>query len=812
MACCKRRLLLETVTSSIDNKFKELEESNPTFYLKYYNSSDQLHPNKEIAYAIKSKDDSFDSFLTYADRYGMLDVFVYLQLFINYLDSPCYTSWFSEKMEIITDYQLILDLVSKYINSRTSQLVEYGFDTVPSLRNLCAQVLEKSDYKSLGDYIYENLDHILEDLDYSSLSEFIWETSDYISLCDFIWENLDEEYKDSILYGKDKDKIMGVWHLGLVKGSHSSDYLHQLEEIVFPYFIEKANELKYAFHSIYNETDYYTYFSILHSYFFELWGNASLDLSFYLDKLLSMSTSEVRDHLKKDFYNWVNEIAKKNIDKERDIVNENDIDKRLYLSQDYISQINKLVRIIEYFGPESNISDINNVKNMIPIYHLFLGKTDEAYNGILAISLSPIRSSEWSDNYIAAFYLCLLVESDEAKRTKLLNVFDSIYTNEGIAQSYLDIATDFHEFYSNWTKRIKREFKKDYDERKSILNALFNNSNYYDDYDLENFFHDWVINDKIRNRFKVLNEELKSTDEKVVSSAKNNLKSMIISLTSSDASNIRIDVNILDKAFSDKTLSKTIDTLVYSIDKEQIYKKKNELPTLRMLKAKYKEINSYHIDIHTIVFYERIKNQILKYWNLSESDLLCNQVILALKGLQSDPINTWRSTLDGIERLEDSLNNLVAYFLRGHYGLERVNREDPRGIAEGGKKTGELDFTILKGGNTFAIIESLRILKLNKDGDIKASDKTNLNNHLNKLLDNYDPTGVKVKILIVYAYVNDADSIFKSMKDYLKGYFGDTKTIQTVKEEESTIRHHKIDDPSKTTDEEIHVFTVLFKR
>ena len=167
--------------------------------------------------------------------------------------------------------------------------------------------------------------------------------------------------------------------------------------------------------------------------------------------------------------------------------------------------------------------------------------------------------------------------------------------------------------------------------------------------------------------------------------------------------------------------------------------------------------------------YKDIKKNVEVYWDLNDKDVLCQKLKTAFKGIQSDPQNIWRS--DNMERHEDSLNNLVAFFLMGFYGDGRIHREKPQGYSGEGKNQGELDIVIYKDDFQFAIIESLRLLHISKKGNLNETHKADLDRHLGKLLNSYDPRGVGMKVLTIYAYVRESRNLYESIEDYLVKYF-----------------------------------------
>lgn len=66
-------------------------------------------------------------------------------------------------------------------------------------------------------------------------------------------------------------------------------------------------------------------------------------------------------------------------------------------------------------------------------------------------------------------------------------------------------------------------------------------------------------------------------------------------------------------------------------------------------------------------YYIGIKQKIEYFWNRDEDSILCSKLLIAFRGIQSDPYNKWEFDRNGNivrKRDEDSINNLVAFFLK----------------------------------------------------------------------------------------------------------------------------------------------------
>ena len=105
---------------------------------------------------------------------------------------------------------------------------------------------------------------------------------------------------------------------------------------------------------------------------------------------------------------------------------------------------------------------------------------------------------------------------------------------------------------------------------------------------------------------------------------------------------------------------------------------------------------------------------------------------------------------------ENIINDNLKMMLESkEYKIKDQSRE---GRSLGGKDKGELDIVIEDYNNLFAIIEALRLNSVNKR-EIKR--------HYSKLLNDYNPTGVKNSFLIIYYYGSNFSSWWARYQEYL---------------------------------------------
>ena len=431
---------------------------------------------------------------------------------------------------------------------------------------------------------------------------------------------------------------------------------------------------------------------------------------------------------------------------------------------------------------------------LLPLFYLFVGENDEAYLRLIKMANSPIVFNKFECAYMAALYRCLLVTDDVKKRYALLNACDGIYSNSSILPDFIDVINDFADFYTNWTERIKNDLGKIYDEDFVVI------------------CRELVITEKICTKFAEIISMLDSTSEEAVFEGIELAINLVNGLTSHEDNDIRISrgslVSVFPKYEGKLTKFEIFDVNLY---------KSVELKTIRRLKSRLVLLSRFLFSKKSLANYKDIKKNVEVYWDLNDKDVLCQKLKTAFKGIQSDPQNIWRS--DNMERHEDSLNNLVAFFLMGFYGDGRIHREKPQGYSGEGKNQGELDIVIYKDDFQFAIIESLRLLHISKKGNLNETHKADLDRHLGKLLNSYDPRGVGMKVLTIYAYVRESRNLYESIEDYLVKYFLQKKyedyffeKLQKISStDESSILHHKVNYRHEGKEKEIHIFTVLMK-
>ncbi len=158
--------------------------------------------------------------------------------------------------------------------------------------------------------------------------------------------------------------------------------------------------------------------------------------------------------------------------------------------------------------------------------------------------------------------------------------------------------------------------------------------------------------------------------------------------------------------------------------KERYYKVK---PLINKVQDKMMDI------IAGKVVQENIQDELKKPLN---KDRLIKDIITACMMLQGNEL--------GLPKAEDARNTYIRNMLRSK-GYDATD-QTLRGKSASGKQTGELDFEIMDTHEKpFAIYEGMNLNNFNEKG------KKYWKNHLEKLLDNYNPMGISLEFLVSYA-------------------------------------------------------------
>jgi len=145
-----------------------------------------------------------------------------------------------------------------------------------------------------------------------------------------------------------------------------------------------------------------------------------------------------------------------------------------------------------------------------------------------------------------------------------------------------------------------------------------------------------------------------------------------------------------------------------------------------------------------------------------EENILCTNILKALVNIQKNPIYKGKK--------EDEINDGIRDNLSMIYETKDQTRQ---GESESGKGAGEIDLLICNQGLPVAIIEALRLPSL---------DQENLDKHINKALEKYDPVGCPHAFIFTYATGKDFLSFWDKFYGYLQNYKFPYDILKSVEE------------------------------
>lgn len=401
------------------------------------------------------------------------------------------------------------------------------------------------------------------------------------------------------------------------------------------------------------------------------------------------------------------------------------------------------------------------------------------------------KSYAISKSYLITFYRGLLITKDEIQRQRLIGIFDEIYFSNGGVREFITVARHINIFYQKYSKNIQ-----------SNVGLLKTDYMFHDKALVVQWFKDGLISEKFNSLLKIIENESGFPRSKAI----NDFIQLFYSLSSHRESNIRIIPERCAEILDIK------DCLNGEFDQKEVFNLYTEEESVQICKlAKQMENARNQMPAYKWQqYYIGIKQKAEEFWNMDADSVLCRKFMTAFRGIQSDPFNKWEFDRRGNilrKRDEDSINNLVAFFLKAYYGEENIHREEPQGLSGNGNKFGEIDILIYRNGAQFAIQEAVKI---------EALEKIKLDEHLSRLMYNYDTQGVPVTCLVIYAYAKQRQDFFVKIENYLEEYLkGDLFKYDIVnklkREEEDTanICHHSVAYRREAMIQKLHIFTVL---
>lgn len=482
------------------------------------------------------------------------------------------------------------------------------------------------------------------------------------------------------------------------------------------------------------------------------------------------------------------------------------------LSAEFCNHLIELI-VLSNFTDVKTGSYLKQLSELLPFLYLMIGNRDEAYNLLINILLRFDYHGVYRNTLLLCIYWLSIKTESQLKRSRLLNVFnEAIYSTAGIIQ-FRNAAGYICNFYEQFSKawniaakhtELRKELSGDQLFRRSII--LIQGEEF------AQIIQSWMIGDSKNDKgqvieiFQKLYNLIQRADIYVgfddVLIKINAFLRLFKGMTShidSHPNDARIAVKyVWDCIFPDKPCPYKKSELFYIYTEEDVKR-------LRVLNAQINEAFDNIIPFPYLHDCNYIINCIQKYWHEDDESVLSSTVLSGLIELQRNMKN-W-------DYNENELNNLLAYYLRAHWGPENVHREEQQGISATGKQSGELDFIIYSGSKQTAILEALITTR-------NGAQKKNIENHLNKLIKKYNTPGVPFNALIIYERSKKGTAFFEYIKEYLKTSNsilsfsgGNEPVIEDMRKEDcriaeaARVSHLRIKGVSPNCS--MHVFTVL---
>lgn len=728
--------------------YKKIYDLNIISVIKELNQYGFVWTVEDICQTIEEKDAGFGDFLVTLNTYGVYDILVAMCEIVDLFCPADIQNWFYEQLRKCPDSEMILWMANTFYQKRVADLQAFK-----ELQNIYDEIF--------GEFQIES--NIIQNLNFPQFESYIWESYNP----DFLRK-----------IARDNSRNVGVWIPMIYENSNIEKYMNKLEENAFPYLIMCAKDImemgsedkvKEALVRM-SIADYLSELGILYYSKIECAVNPLIELE---PKLVAES----------DYNEYAQMI--------QDIL-EKELGYRLYITNTMTDYLSEMMRISKYFGDYSYKRNVFEMKVFLPLFYQLFGREEEAISllidNIKDFSAGlPIRKV-----YLLVFYRSLLTTKDEKKRQRLIGIFDEIYFDNSGKREFLTIAEHINIFYQKYCIDVLERKKRLLQYPKFPWN--------YKEYEL---LTRWFQSKLVSGKFESLLEIILNKSGFQQSKAINDFMSLFYSLTSHRDDTIRIvpyrGANILEDNYSWNDFGE-----IYNFYTEE---ERQQICVL----AEQMEKTIIHMPAFDCQqYYNSIKQKAESFWNVDEESILCSKLLTAFRGIQSDPYNKREYDENGNalrKREEDSINNLVAFFLKAYYGEENIHREEAQGLSGNENKLGKIDILIYRNGSQFAIQEALKIDSLNK---------TKLDDHMNRLLKNYDTQGVPVTCLVIYAYTKQEQKFFTKVEEYLKQYLeSDLFTYEIVKElkqetvDTANISHHVMTYQRENMLQKMHVFTVL---
>ena len=582
----------------------------------------------------------------------------------------------------------------------------------------------------------------------------------------YIWENMPPELLNNT--PRYDYANVGIWFPGIHQKKLDEAYLKTLDEKVFPLLRRLEDELPFSSEDTRNRLAIVR--ERIHHYLSELNHHYSR-LNNTLIQILKDNPSDLSSQNCYVFTQLINRYV---YAEEQEYI---------YLTPNFVESIEKLYASI-LNNNDTDKSLALNIKHLFPLFWAMVGNNSKAYEN-LVVQMSTIGSwGKVNNAYLLAFYRCLLVTQNEANRNRLIAIFDEIYINKSGSILFLSLGESIVRFFANLSERLKGE---EYLGEELIC----------DHYVINHWLKTGLIEKTLSQSLEIYRACFlgQTTSPEKLDRAFIDFQQLFYALTSHLDTLARIEYDrvksILDPYAPDYSTSE-----VYGIyTKDEIWK-------LQGFRERFIGLQGFLPNGGSLWKYVTIKEKAAKYWKKDRESVLCEKLLTALRGLQSNYFTSGKR--------EDALNNDLAFYLKAYYGEESVHREEPQGLSGTLRYQGETDILVYDEGYQFALIEGVRF-------DLNSNDsfiKNELNKHMTKLLQNYNTQGAAQTVLVIYAEGFHGMQLFDKIEQYLKNYpypFELQGPLSRLDGPTANICHHCAAYNLEGYSRSLHVFTVLLQ-
>lgn len=600
----------------------------------------------------------------------------------------------------------------------------------------------------------ERVRRLLDDMQLG-FQPFEW--TDYFSICEsdyqsIVWKAMDSEYLDKI-EGNDS-KLIGLYFPGCFEEIGKAVFMEILSTKVFPILISYGRDSRN--HDMDMEKTavirMYTCFYLAEFEYeysqLSFWVNTPL-IEEPAEIIANESDDDFRKHIQKLYY------AK--------------MKKQINIPEPIVDQIYYLIRNTEYEGDYRNHSSIERLKIELPIFYQLSGKSERACALMFENIYSLAGGAKKRNSFLIVFYRNMLRMREPDRRKEWISIFDQIYYNNAAKHAFNEFAKDVIDFCGKLTNRIKRELQKESGKRKAYI------------FGIEPFCRNIIANGLLIKRLTELYQESENGNLLDQMTAKAEFSSIFMHLSSHSEQEIRISTFGLIRTLHPEDDFHCEDE-IFSL---YTYK---EAEILRLLRKRMDQMHALTVSYDDQMKYQRIVNQVEKYWKNDQELFLCEKLIGAYHCVQSFQFFS--------REIEDAYNDLVSYYLKAYYGENNIKREEPQGksgIYKNTKKpkSGNTDITIYRNGEEIGIQEALIESSLNKNS---------LDSHMERLMVRYNCFDVRYLILTIYYTAQNISSFAEKLKNYLESYpypvdsntSDAVGTVEYVAHETGNIRHYRV--------------------